>query len=101
MFSARQLTLVASTPTPVLVQGTGTGTTFKAIQGTLQDPIPIRIRNEDGAAIVLIGGSDVDATHGQTLKPFETFTANLYGEKEIPYVWSTGTPVVSVLLGRQ
>jgi hypothetical protein len=100
-FASRQTTLVASTPTALLVSGTGTGFTFKRIQGTLQDPLPVIIKNEDAAATVWIGGPDVSATQGQSLAPGATDTYNLYGELEIPYAWSTGTPVVSVLVGRQ
>ena len=101
MLSARQLTLVANTATPALVFGDGTGTTFKNINGTLQDPIPVIIKNEDATAIVYVGGPDVSATKGQSIAAGSTFTANLYGSSEIPYVFSVGTPIVSVLLGRQ
>lgn len=99
--SARQITLVASTITPALVSGTGSGTTFKNINGTIQDPIPVIIKNEDATAIVYIGGPDVSATNGQSIAPGSSFTANLYGSAEIPYIFSVGTPIVSVLLGRQ
>lgn len=99
---ARQITLVASTATPLLVKGT-TGTKFPNIAGTVSDPIPIQLRNEDAAAIIWIGGPDVDATHGQSLKPGETMPLNVYGFDglEIPYAFSTGTPIISVLAGRQ
>ena len=100
--SARQITLVASTATPLLVSGTGSGTTFKnASGGTVTDSLPVRIRNEDASATVWIGGSDVSATAGQSLKPGEIMTMNVYGISEIPWAFSTGTPVVSVLCGRQ
>lgn len=99
--SARQITLAATTATPLIVKGDGTGTTFKNTQGSLQDPIPVEIRNEDGAAIVFIGGPDVSNTKGQQLRAGESKVMNLYGEKEIPYAYSAGTPLVSVLLGRQ
>jgi len=97
--SARQITLVASTPTPLLVQGT-TGTQFKTISGIVSDPLPISVRNEDAAVVVWLGGSDVSATRGQSLSPGQTAMVNLYSG-DIPYAFSTGTPIVSVLVGRQ
>jgi hypothetical protein len=99
--SARQITLVASTPTPLLVLGSGTGTTFKNIAGNTQDTLPVQVKNEDSAAVVYIGGPDVSATNGQSLPPGQSLTMNLYGSGEIPYAFSTGTPIVSMLLGRQ
>jgi hypothetical protein len=105
--SARQITLVASTITPLLVFGTGTGTTFKSISGSVQDPLPVRLRNQDASVTIWIGGPDVSASLGTSLKAGETMTMNLYGgsspsvTSEIPYAFSTGTPVIEVLLGRQ
>lgn len=99
--SARQLTLVASTPTKTIVGGDGTGTTFKNVAGTVSDPLPLEIKNEDATAVVWVGGPDVSATKGQSLPAGQTFTANVYGTSDIPFVFSTGTPIVSVLLGRQ
>lgn len=101
MLKAIQLTLVADTATPCLVKGNGSGTTLKNISGTVQDPLPVEIKNEDGASIIWVGGSDVDMTHGQSIGPGASKAMNLYGESEIPYVWSTDTPIVSVLVGRQ
>jgi hypothetical protein len=98
-FSARQITLVASTPTPLLVQGT-TGTDFINIQGSLQDPLPVYIEVASGATVYL-GGSDVSATKGMLLPTATPIPLSLYGSSEIPYVFSTGTPVVTVLCGRQ
>lgn len=99
-FSARQITLLGSTAAPVLVKGV-TGSQFKNIIGTLQDTLPVIIKNEDATAIVYWGGSDVDDTHGQSIAPGGEVVMNLYNESEIPYVWSTGTPIVSVVVGRQ
>lgn len=102
-FRSVQLTLVASTPTPCLVLGTPSesNTVFGNIKGTLQDPVPVIIKNEDAAAIVWWGGPSVSATYGQSIPPGGSVTMNLYGEQEIPYVFSTGTPIVSVTCGRQ
>ena len=98
---AVQLTLVGSaSAVPVLVKGTGAGQ-FKTIVGSGQDPLPVSIQNEDAAAIVWVGGPDCDATHGQSIQPLSSKVMNLYGESEIPYVFSTGAPIVSILVGRQ
>jgi hypothetical protein len=99
--SARQITLVASTPTPLLVLGAGAGTTFKNISGTVTDLLPVQIKNEDAAAVVWIGGPDVSATRGQSLNPGQAMTMNVYGSLEIPYAFSAATPIVSILVGRQ
>jgi hypothetical protein len=99
--SSRQKALTASTAQACLVAGTGSGFTFKNIHGTLQDPIPVSIKNEDASAVVYWGGSDVDSTHGQSIPAGGVVVMNLYGESEIPYVWSSGTPTVSVTCGRQ
>jgi hypothetical protein len=98
-FSCRQITLVGSTATPILVQGTS-GTKFENITGSVQDPLPVYISVPTGSTVYL-GGSDVSATTG-ILLPTATLTPlGLYGANEIPYVYSTGTPIVSVLCGRQ
>lgn len=98
--SARQITLSASTITALLVLGDGTGTTFKTITGHLQDPVPVTIKNEDAAAIVWVGGPDVSATKGQSVGPGASKTINVYSN-DFPFAFSTGTPVISVLCGRQ
>jgi hypothetical protein len=100
MFKCVQLTLVADTATPAIVKGGGAAQFINAF-GSNSDPVPVSLKNEDATAIVYWGGPNVDATHGQSIAPGETVPMNLYGESEVPYVWSTGTPVVSVLLGRQ
>jgi hypothetical protein len=97
---ARQILLVTSTATPLIVKGSGSGTTFKNTDGTLQDPIPVIVKNEDTVITVWIGGSDVDATHGQSLAPGQTLPINMYGS-DVPYAFAVGTPIVSVLVGRQ
>lgn len=96
---ARQITLVTSTATPLLVKGTG-ATQFGNISGTITDPLPIMIKNEDSATTVWVGGSDVDATHGMSIAPGTSLTFNVYGN-DIPYVFAVGTPIISVLVGRQ
>lgn len=101
-FSSRQITLQANTATATLVQGT-TGTKFKTVpsSGTVQDPIPVSIKNEDTVQVVWWGGPDVDAIHCQSIPPGGTVVMNLYGASEIPFVFSTATPIVSVAVGRQ
>lgn len=97
---AVQLTLVTSTPTPLLVKGSGDGQ-FANVNGNIQDPLPIIIVNEDAAITIRIGGPDVSATKGIPLAPGASLPMNLYGESEIPYVFAVGTPIVTVLAGRQ
>ncbi len=98
--SCRQITLVATTATPLLVQGT-TGTKFNNIDGSITDPLPVIIKNEDASSLVYIGGSDVSTTKGQSIAAGGSVVMNLYGSSEIPYAYSAGTPIVSVLCGRQ
>lgn len=101
-FKAIQLTLDSETATPTIVRGSG-ATQFINVPavGSVGDPIPVIIKNEDASDIVWWGGPDVDDTHGQSIAPGDSVPMNLYGESEIPYVWCDGTPIVSVLLGRQ
>jgi hypothetical protein len=98
--SARQITLVTSTATPLLVQGSGAGTTFKNIAGTTVDPLPVSLKNEDASVVIWIGGPDVSATNGQSLNPGQSTVMNVYSN-DLPYAFSTGTPIVSVMVGRQ
>jgi hypothetical protein len=99
-FKCVQLTLVASTATPAIVKGSSAAQFLNAF-GSVTDPIPVSIKNEDASAVVYWGGSNVDATHGQSIPAGGAVIMNLYGDSEVPYVYSTGTPIVSVLLGRQ
>jgi len=94
--SCRQINV--STAVPLLVQGLGTGTTFKNISGTVTDPLPISIKNE-GTTIVYLGGPDVSATNGQSLGPGGTTVMNLYGD--IPWAFAAAATVVSVMVARQ
>jgi hypothetical protein len=98
--SARQITLPANTPTNLFVLGNGTGFTFKVTRGTVSDPMPVTVKNEDPSLILWIGGPDVSPTNGQSLAPGQTFTVNMYGG-DMPWGFSTGSPIVSVLAGRQ
>lgn len=99
-FKSQQITLVTSTITPLLVQGSS-GTKFTQINGTVQDPLPVLIRNLDAAVTIWIGGPDVSATNGYELLPGESLPMSLYGSSEIPYAFAVGTPKLSVLCGRQ
>lgn len=97
-FDTAQITLVASTITPLLVQGTG-ASTFLNIDGSLQDPLPVQFMIESGT--VYWGGPNVSATIGFPMIANVPVVVNCYGSSEIPYVFSTGTPVVYVVCGRQ
>ena len=99
-FNSVQITLVASTITPLLVQGSGAGQ-FKNINGTVQDPLPVTIQNTS-ATTVYIGGPAVSATVGYPLGQGNSLTLALYGNPaDVPYAFSTGTPTIAVLCGRQ
>lgn len=102
-FKAYDITLVEETPTPCLVFGNGDGQIVNMpAKGSVGDPIPVMIKNEDGALTVLWGGPDIDNTHGQSIPPGGVVPMNLYGESEIPWVYSpSGTPTITVVVGRQ
>lgn len=97
-FRARQIA-TSTTAVPLLVQGTS-GTSFPNILGSLQDPVPVTIKNESATQIVYVGGPDVSATLGQSIAAGGSETYNLYGA-DIPYAWSSAAGTVSVLAGRQ
>lgn len=95
----KAIQLVAGAAQPALVLGTGAGQ-FKNIQGSLQDPLPVSIKNEDPTAVMWWGGPDVSATKGQSISPGNTVIMNVYNESEIPWVFGTGG-TFSVVCGRQ
>lgn len=96
-FKAIQLT--AGAAQACLVQGSGAGQ-FKNISGTVQDPLPVSIKNEDPAVTMWWGGPDVSATKGQSIAPGATVVMNLYNDSEIPWLFAaSGT--FSVVCGRQ
>lgn len=98
-FKAIQLT--AGAAQAAIVQGAGAGQFSPGLsQGTLQDPVPVSIKNEDAALIMWWGGPDVSATKGQSIAPGATVVMNLFGTSEVPWVFGTGG-TFSVLLGRQ
>jgi hypothetical protein len=94
---SRQITLSASTITPLLVQGTS-GTQFPNITGTTSDPIPVSFMITSGT--VYYGGPDVSASNGMVMVANVPVNWNIYSN-DIPYVFSAGTPVVTVVCGRQ
>ena len=98
-FNTAAITLVGSTPTPLLVQGGGANQ-FKTISGTVQDPVPVMIVNTT-ATVVYIGGPTVTAS-GFPLIQNVPMVMNLYGNPvDIPYAFSVGTPTINVIVGRQ
>lgn len=99
-FKSVHLTLVSTTATAAIVQGSGS-TQFKTTSGTLQDPLPVCITNTDKSVTVYLGGPDVTDSNGTPIPPGGQFPCNLYGTGEIPYLYSTGTPIVAILCGRQ
>jgi hypothetical protein len=97
-FATQQITLVASTATPLLVQGT-TGTKFNQIVGQVTDPIPVQFMITSGT--VYWGGPNVSASNGFLMVANSPVIVNCYGPSEIPYCFSTGTPTIYVACGRQ
>ena len=92
---AVQITLVTSTATPLLTKAL-----FPNVVGAAADPIPLIVKNEDASIVVWIGGPNVDATHGQSLVAGASIPMALYSN-DVPYAFAVGTPIVSVLAGRQ
>lgn len=95
-FNSAQITLVANTATPLLVQGT-TGTKFQNISGTVQDPLPIMFSIATGT--VYWGGPNVSNTNGFLLTAGSPIIMNIYSN-DIPYVYGSAV-AVSVVVGRQ
>jgi hypothetical protein len=99
-FQTAQITLVGSaTAVPALVQGSSAGQ-FTRITGNLQDPLPVQIIQLTGTQTYW-GGPGVTATTGFPLVANSPVIMALYGENEIPYLYSTGTPTIYVVVGRQ
>lgn len=96
-FNTAQITLAASTITPLLVQGT-TGTKFENITGNAQDPVPVQFMITTGT--VYWGGPNVSASNGFLMVANVPVVMNVYSN-DLPYVFSAGTPTVYVAVGRQ
>lgn len=97
----KAIQLVAGAAQAAIVQGAGAAQFVNApVKGTLQDPIPVSIKNEDATATMWWGGPDVSATKGQSIAPGATVVMNVYGASEIPWVFGTGG-TFSVVCGRQ
>lgn len=74
---------------------------FTNTVGAVQDPIPVIVKNEDATNTIWIAGQQVSATVGQSLLPGGSIPMALYSN-DVPWAFcATGTPVVSVLVGRQ
>ncbi|HKI16928.1 MAG TPA: hypothetical protein VKA15_03570 [Isosphaeraceae bacterium] len=70
--------------------------------GTVNDPVPIIIQNQDGTNSVEIGGSGVaTGPTGTILLANQSITRNVVGNDSEYVVAVAGTPVVSVEVGRQ
>ena len=98
-FATAAITLVATTPTALLVQGGGANQ-FKSIAGTVQDPLPVMIVNTSATA-TFVGGPSVGASSFPLVQNVP-MVMNLYGNPvDIPFAYSAGTPTINVIVGRQ
>ena len=78
----------------------GNNGTYRA--GTVNDPVPIIIENQDGNNGVTLGGSGVSAGGaGTILAAGASITRNVVGNDSEYVIANNGTPVVSVEPGRQ
>jgi len=76
-------------------------TGFTNTVGSVQDPIPVIVKNEDATNTIWIAGQNVSSTTGQSLLPGASIPMALYSN-DVPWAFcATGTPIVSVLVGRQ
>ena len=101
-FKSVQLTL-STTAQAAIVKGSSAGQFVIGLTNSgLQDPLPVSIKNEDAAIVIYWGGPGVTSTTGQSIAAGSEIIMNLYGQLEVPYlVAASGTPVASVVLGRQ
>lgn len=90
-----QYTLSAVTATNLLSPA------FTNRKGAAADPIPLIIKNEDSSITVWIGGQNVSPTTGQSLGPGGSIPMALYNS-DVPYaIANSGSPILSVMVGRQ
>lgn len=89
-----------------LAQNTATNlvpsSSFPNLIGSIQDPTPLVLKNEDAAVTIWIGGPDVSATKGQSLVAGQSIPMALYAN-DIPWGFtsSAANPVISVMVGLQ
>ena len=98
-FASSQITLVASTPT-ALWQFGGTAPPYVLAPSgyTLQDPCPGSLIC---ASAIYLGGPAVSSSNGFQLPANTALPFTIFGTSEVLYAFSTGTPVVEILFGRQ
>ncbi len=89
-----------------LVQNTATNlvpsSSFPNLIGSIQDPTPLVLKNEDAAAVIWIGGPDVSASKGLSLAAGASIPMALYAN-DIPWGFTTSgaSPIISVMVGLQ
>lgn len=100
-FASAQITLVGSTATPTLVQGT-TGTKFPNVPvANVQDQVSVWLLNPTTTA-TYVGGPGVTNSNGMVMVQNVLMgPLPVYSDNEVPYVYSAGTPTISVLVNRQ
>jgi hypothetical protein len=90
--SSQQVTLTASTITDLLATAG-----FKKV-GSVTDPLPIQFMITAGTC--WWGGSNVSAANGFLMVVNSPVVLNVYSN-DYPFVFSTGTPLVYLVVGRQ
>jgi hypothetical protein len=101
-FKSHQIQVSSTVPTPLVVKGDGTGTTFTTVGGATGDPTPFMFKNTDASATVWVGGPDVSSGNGYPLSAGQSTPATLIEAGEIPYaIASVNLTVVAVLAMRQ
>lgn len=72
-------------------------TTVTKLVGPHTNPVHVTFRNNDNTKDVLIGDTDVTATHGLVLAKLDRFDFTLYPGNTLYGITSTGTAEVSYL----
>jgi len=98
-----QITLNATTATPLIVKSDGSGTTFTNAHGAIGDELPALITNTDATIKIYLGGPGVTALTGTPLAAGAALPINFLGSdgQALEAIAASGAPVVAVLVGRQ
>ncbi len=100
---SQAIALNTSTATPLLVKGTSSGQ-FPNISGTVNDPLPVIIQNNNASISITVGGPNVASEGGVVIPAGSSLQLSLIGSpvSDIPYaVSASATPNATVICGRQ